>query len=124
MDPVRTNGDTVRVSQSEATAQDPVDILKSAVSNKSDCIVGEIPAKPYNSGLLITTKTTVRSLDNTNVAFPSPAYEHLKEIAPSSIVVTSAGEGNTTPDENPVYIKAVLEEGDSEEVIPSMTDTC
>jgi hypothetical protein len=98
--------------------------LRRTVSNRTDCIVEKIPIQPYDSGILVTTRTIVPSIDNADIEFPSPSYDLLKKVAPSSIIVTSASDSPDTEDEYPVYIKAILQKEEREEIIPRMSDSC
>lgn len=123
-DPVRTEGEPLRVARPERAANDLADLLKEAVSTGSECLVGEPPVEATESAVVVTTRTVVRSLGQSNVAFPSPGYAHLKRITPRSIVSTSTDAAENTSDGTPVYIEAVLREGTSEETTPDFTDDC
>lgn len=124
IDPVRTEGDPLRVARPELAANDPADLLKEVVSTRSECLVGEPPVEVTDSAVVVTTRTVVRSLGQSNVAFPSPGYAHLKRITPRSIVSTSTDVAENTSDGRLVYIEAVLREGTSEETTPDFTDDC
>lgn len=123
-EPVRTEGDPVRGTRTESTERDPIAVLRSTVSTRSDCFAEEIPVQTHNAGLLITTRTVVKSLERADVAFPSPSYERLKRVAPRSLFLASRGETHTTTEETPVFIEAVLRNGDSERIVPSMDEDC
>ena len=120
-DPVRTEGDPIRVSSEGISETDPETILRTAISNRMNCIEGEIPISAYNSGQLITTESIVKSIEG-NILFPSPVQRELKEVTPRSIIVASSQ--NTTTEETPVYIKAILRYGKNEENIPSLKSDC
>lgn len=122
--PTRTDGSEVEVTVEEASLDELEQELRRAISNRTDCIVGEIPIQSYNSGLLVTTRTVVESLDNADVEFPSSSFEHLKEVTPRSIRGAPSSESPATADERPVYIKAILQEGDEERVVPRTSGSC
>lgn len=124
LDPVPTEGELYQVSQSEFQSRDPKEILRTAISNRSNCIRGEIPAESYNSGLLVTTKTVVESGGHQNVAFPSQAYRHLKQVTPRVISVSSSKGTPTRLDEIEVFIRAILRQDEKEDSIPSMAKDC
>ena len=121
IEPVRTEGDPIRVSSERISETDPETVLRTAISNRMNCIEGEIPISAYNSGQLITTESIVKSIEG-NILFPSPVQRELKEVTPRSIIVTSSQ--NMTTEETPVYIKAILRYGKNEENIPSLKSDC
>ena len=120
-DPVRTEGDPVRVSSEGISETDPETILRTTISNRMNCIEGEIPISAYNSGQLIMTESIVKSMEG-NILFPSPVHRELKEVAPRFMIVTSSQ--NMTTEETPVYIKAILRYGRNEENILSLKSDC
>ena len=122
--PTRTEGSLIEVSMEDTSLDDIEQDLRRAVSNRTDCIVEKIPIQSYDSGLLVTTRTIVKSIDNRDIEFPSPSYDHLKKVTPRSIIVTPSSDSPDTEDEYPVYIKAILQGGEREEVIPRLTDSC
>ncbi|NHX37280.1 MULTISPECIES: hypothetical protein [Halolamina] len=122
--PTQTEGSLIEVSMGNTSLDDIEQELRRTVSNRTDCIVEKIPIQPYDSGILVTTRTIVPSIDNADIEFPSPSYDLLKKVAPSSIIVTSASDSPDTEDEYPVYIKAILQKEEREEIIPRMSDSC
>ena len=120
-DPVRTEGDPVYVSSEGVSETDTETILRTAISNRMNCIEGEIPISAYDSGELITTESIVKSIEG-NILFPSPVQRELKEVTPRSIIVTSSQ--NMTTEETPVYIKSILRYGKNEENIPRRRSDC
>lgn len=119
-DPVQTKGDPISVSQTTTI----VNALTTAVSNRSNCTVDEIPIDDYKAGFLVTTVTTVKSAEKTNVAFPSPSYRQLERIIPRSVAVLPTDETVSSSDSKPIYIRAVLQQGYSEGDTPEIVENC
>lgn len=124
LDPVPTEGDPYQISQNKIQAQGPEEVLRTGISNRSDCLLGEVPVKPYNSGLIVTTKSVITSVEHTNVDFPGQAYRHLKKITPRSINVTPADDTPTPLDSISVFIRAILRQGEEEDSIPEIANDC
>lgn len=104
--------------------RDPRGALRTAVAERSDCFREEVPVEPHGAGLLVTTETVVPSVEEADVAFPSRSYRHLRATSPRSIHVTSAA-GTATPlEEVPVFVRAILREGDREDTTPAMAPGC
>lgn len=118
---VRTEGNPIRVSNGGTSETDPETILRTAISNRTNCIEDEIPISAHNSGLLVTTESIVKSLQG-NTLFPSLAHRQLKQVTPRSIITTPSQ--TTTAEETPVYIKAILRHGESGGTIPRMRSDC
>lgn len=124
LDPVRTEGPPFRVDRAEMDGREPRDVFRTAVSERSDCFREEIPVEPHGAGLLVTTETVAGSIGEADVAFPSRSYRTLKEIGPRSIHVIASADASTPAESVPVYVRAILREGDHDDVTPAMDPDC
>lgn len=124
IDPVRTDGDPLRVARVDWSDDELVHLLRDTVSGRSECLAGDLPVVASGSRLTITMRAVIPSTENVNVYFPGNAYYHLKRIAPRSITLSSPDNSTSEHVAVPVFLEAVLLEGDREESVPSTTGEC
>ena len=130
-EPVRTDGEPT-TAETAASDETLVNAVRAAVSERADCITGDVPGRVHSEGVVLTTRTVVRSVDDGDIAFPSPAYYRVREVTPRTVLLddeststeTTSSGSTTQASRIPVFIRAVLEEGPSERIVPEMDGDC
>lgn len=123
-EPIRTEGTRARFCQQRASETSIEHLLEQVIADSAPCLEGRVPISSFDSGgLLIRTETVVERPVRGNIMFPSPAYHHLKDVVPSSLVIASDRTSEKSEQRIPVYIKGILRYGNGKN-IPYMPSEC
>jgi len=120
IEPVRTEGEPIERPLSTTVEG----AITTALGDQLDCSINDLPTHDYENGLVIETTTTIRSVEKSDVAFPSPTYRLLKRTTPRSVTVPSSTDNSRGRDSKPIFIRAILRKGSTERVDPELGEDC